>query len=173
MARTLPSYRRRVGERKGTGRPDGPRVEIRREDVAGWLENPGGRRREPGEYPGQRLGLPEHGRGSVAGFGRRIVAYLIDSLACTVIAYGLFRDQRWTLAVFVLEVATLTWLASGSAGQLVYGLRVARLDGKPVGLPRALLRTMLLGLLIPAVIWDRDGRGLHDRAAGTVVIRAR
>jgi uncharacterized RDD family membrane protein YckC len=32
---------------------------------------------------------------------------------------------------------------------------------------------MLLGLLIPAVIWDRDGRGLHDRAAGTVVIRGR
>jgi hypothetical protein len=166
-----------VGERKGTRRPDGPRAEtgredIRREDIAGWLENPGGRRREPGEYAGQRLGLPERGRGSVAGFGARVVAYLIDSVACTVIAYGLFRDQRWTLAVFVVEVAVLTWLAAGSAGQLVRGLRIVRVDGSPVGLPRALLRTGLLAMLVPAVIWDRDGRGLHDKAAGTVVVRA-
>ena len=167
-----------MGERKGTRRPDGPRAEIRREDIrrediAGWLENPGGRRREPGEYAGQRLGLPDQGRGSVAGFGARIVAYLIDSVACTLIAYGLFRDQRWTLPVFVLEVALVTWLAAGSAGQLVHGLRIVRLDGQPVGLPRALLRTVLLGLLVPAVVWDRDGRGLHDKAAGTVVVRAR
>ena len=31
---------------------------------------------------------------------------------------------------------------------------------------------LLLFLLVPAVIWDRDGRGLHDRARGTAVIRA-
>ncbi len=144
-----------------------------RADVAGWLQGPGGRAREPGSYAGQRLGLPENGRGSVAGFGRRLVAYLIDSLACALIAAGLFRDQLLTLPVFALEVAALTWLASGSAGQLVYGLRVVRLDGEPVGLPRALLRTVLLCLLVPAVVWDRDGRGLHDRAVGTVVVRFR
>ena len=33
-----------------------------------------------------------------------------------------------------------------------------------------LLRTILLGFLIPAVVWDRDRRGLHDKAAGTVVV---
>ena len=42
-----------------------------------------------------------------------------------------------------------------------------------IGLLRAALRTLLLCLLIPALIWDRDGRGLHDKAAGTVVVRAR
>jgi uncharacterized RDD family membrane protein YckC len=26
---------------------------------------------------------------------------------------------------------------------------------------------------VPALIWDRDGRGLHDRAAGTVLVHAR
>jgi uncharacterized RDD family membrane protein YckC len=119
------------------------------------------------------LGLPQDGRGAVAGFGRRIVAYLIDSLACAVIAYGLFQDQQLTLAVFAAEVLVLTWLAGGSAGQLVRGLRVVRLDGRPMGLPRAALRTLLLCLLIPALIWDRDGRGLHDKAAGTVVVRVR
>ena len=169
-----------MAERKGReqksppAQGDGPRAELSREDVASWLEGPRARRpAEPGGYAGQRLGLPERGRGSVAGFGARIVAYLIDSVACTVIAYGLLRDQRFTLPVFVLEVAALTWLASGSAGQLAFGLRIVRLDGTPVGLPRALLRTALLALLVPAVIWDRDGRGLHDKAAGTVVVRGR
>jgi len=36
----------------------------------------------------------------------------------------------------------------------------------------ALARTILLVLAIPALIWDRDDRGLHDKVAGTVVIRA-
>ena len=146
---------------------------VERRDVATWLEGPGGRRDEPGGYVGKRLGLPEHGRGAIAGFGSRIVAYLIDSAACALIAYGLFRDQQLTLAVFAVEVLTLTWLAAGSAGQLAYGLRIVRLDGTAIGLPRALLRTLLLCLLVPALIWDRDGRGLHDKAAGTVVVRAR
>ena len=146
---------------------------VERRDVATWLEGPGGRRGAPGEYAGARLGLPEHGRGAAAGFGRRIVAYLIDSLACALIAYGLLRDQQLTLLVFAAEVLVLTWLAAGSAGQLAYGLRVVRLDRRPISLPRAALRTLLLCLLIPALIWDRDGRGLHDKAAGTVVVRAR
>lgn len=109
----------------------------------------------------------------VAGFGARIVAYLIDSGACALIAYGLLRDQQLTLAVFAAEVLVLTWLAGGSAGQLAYGLRVVRLDGRRIGLPRAALRTLLLMLLIPALIWDKEGRGLHDQAAGTVVVRSR
>ncbi len=146
---------------------------VERRDVATWLEGPGGRRGAPGQYAGARLGLPEHGPGSLASVGRRIVAYLIDSVACALIAYGLLRDQQLTLLVFVVEVMALTWLAGGSAGQLAYGLRVIRLDGRPTGLPRAALRTLLLCLLIPALIWDRDGRGLHDKAAGTVVVRAR
>jgi uncharacterized RDD family membrane protein YckC len=43
------------------------------------------------------------------------------------------------------------------------------------GLPRwpaIVVRTGLLLLVLPAVVYDRDGRGLHDRAAGTVVVRA-
>lgn len=124
-------------------------------------------------YAGQRLGLPETGRGAAAGFGARLVAYLLDSAACALVAWGLPREPALTLPIFALEVLALTWLAGGSAGQLAYGLRVVRLDRRPVGLPRAALRTLLLLLLVPAVIWDRDGRGLHDRAAGTVVVRSR
>lgn len=164
----------------GSGRPSAVPTYagcvVERKDVASWLDGPGG----PGgpekadqSYAGQRLGRPPTGPGSVAGFGPRIVAYLIDSVACALIAYGLLRDQQLTLVVFAAEVLVLTWLAGGSAGQLAYGLRVVRLDGRPAGFPRAALRTVLLVLLIPALIWDRDGRGLHDRAPGTVVVRSR
>lgn len=146
---------------------------VERKDVASWLEGPGTRpSREQQAYAGERLGLPPQGRGSVAGFGARMLAYLVDSVACAVIAWGALREPAYTLPVFVLEVLVLTWLAGGSAGQLVRGLRVARLDGRPLGLWRAVLRTALLVLLIPVVIWDRDGRGLHDRAVGSVVVHA-
>ena len=107
----------------------------------------------------------------MAGFGARIVAYLIDSVACAVISYGLFRDQVWTLAIFAVEVLALTALAGGSAGQIARGLRVVRVDGHPLGVLRAALRTVLLLLLVPALIWDRDGRGLHDRLSGAVQVR--
>jgi hypothetical protein len=33
------------------------------------------------------------------------------------------------------------------------------------------VRTVLLCLAIPALIWDADLRGLHDRAAGTMLVR--
>jgi uncharacterized RDD family membrane protein YckC len=75
------------------------------------------------------------------------------------------------LLVFAVEVALLTWLGGGSFGQRLRRLRVASVDGSRLGLVQTLVRTLLLCLFIPAVIWDRDGRGLHDRAARTVVIR--
>ena len=147
---------------------------VDRKDVASWLEGPG--RRAPGqdqEYAGQRLGRPEHGVGSVAGFGPRLVAYLVDSLACALIAWGTFREPAYSLPIFAGEVLLLTALAGGSAGQLVKGLRVVRLDNRPLGVLRAAVRTLLLVLLIPALVWDRDGRGLHDKAADSVVVHAR
>ena len=146
---------------------------VDRKDVGGWLDGPQRRPREPGAYAGQRLGLPADGPGSLATFGRRLVAYLVDALSCTLIAAGLFCQQSLTVPVFAAEVMLLTWLAHGSAGQIATGLRVVRLDRAPMGLPRAALRTLLICLLIPALVWDRDGRGLHDRSVGTAVVRAR
>jgi uncharacterized RDD family membrane protein YckC len=147
---------------------------VDRKDVASWLEGPGARR-PAGEqaYAGERLGRPESGPGSVAGFGPRLVAFALDSVMCALIAWGIPREPAFTTPIFALEVLVLTWLAGGSAGQRLRGLAVVRLDGRPLGLARAALRTFLLLLLVPALIWDRDGRGLHDKAAGTVVVRSR
>jgi uncharacterized RDD family membrane protein YckC len=75
----------------------------------------------------------------------------------------------------VLQVLLLTTLTGQSLGKRVLGIRVVRLvapDGPPGFLPAA-VRTLLLLFVLPAVITDRDGRGLHDKAAGTAVVRTR
>ncbi len=134
-------------------------------------------------YPGQDFGLPEFGSGSVAGWSRRLGALLIDWLACSIIAIAFFyhpqaghaasvlsQPRLWTPLVFGVEDFLLTALTGVTIGKRLVGVRVARLDGRPVGL-WALPRTLLLMLVVPAMIMDRDLRGLQDKAAGTVVVR--
>jgi len=124
-------------------------------------------------YPGERFGLPEQGARSVATMGRRLAALFIDWILCTLIALAAFHSRGWaTLGVFAVEVYLLTALTGFTVGKRLLGIRVARLDGKPVGLLWALVRTLLLLTVVPPLITDRDLRGLHDRAANTIVIRA-
>ena len=122
-------------------------------------------------YPGERLGLPEQGPRSVARMGRRVAALCVDWLLCTVIAVGLLHSQYWTIVVFAIEVYLLTAVSGFTVGKRILGIRVARLDGKPIGFLWALVRTLLLLTVIAPLVTDGDLRGLHDRAANTVVIR--
>lgn len=124
------------------------------------------------QYPGEELGLPQEGPRSVARMGRRFVALLVDWLLCVLITMTFSRHpQAITIGVFAAEVYLLTALTGFTVGKRLLGIRVARLDGKPVGLWWALVRTVLLLMLIPPLVNDSDLRGLHDRAANTVVIR--
>ena len=127
---------------------------------------------DPEKYPGEQFGLPERGPRSVAGMGRRLLALLIDWLASTVVALVIFHSAGWTLVVFSAEVYLLTALTGFTLGKRLLGLRVARLDGRPVGVLWSLVRTILLITVIPPLVTDRDLRGLHDRAANTIVIRS-
>jgi uncharacterized RDD family membrane protein YckC len=133
-------------------------------------------------YPGQGLGLPREGRGSLASWQARVGALIIDWAACMAVAVGFFGSgvmtgggwRAWMiLTVFFVESAVLSWLAAGSFGQLICRIAVVRLDGKPLGLPRALLRAFLVSLALPALIISTDRRGLHDLAAGTIVTNRR
>lgn len=150
-----------------------------------WLSGPaaGGAWGDDAYVLGSRLGLPAEGPGSVASTLWRVVAFLLD-LAVGVLI-GLFfvqflgevSPQQRSLATnvgFAVQLVVLQALTGQSIGMRLVGLRVRRLavDG-PIGLLPALLRTALLVLLIPALIYDRDRRGLHDRAASTVVVNAR
>ena len=103
--------------------------------------------------------------------GRRLGALLIDWLLCEAIAVAAFHDPYLTIAVFAVEVYLLTALTGFTVGKRVLGLRVVRLDGKPVGLIWSLVRTLLFLAVVPPLVFDRDLRGLHDKASNTVVIR--
>jgi uncharacterized RDD family membrane protein YckC len=129
------------------------------------------------EYPGQRFGLPQSGARSVAGVGRRLGSLMIDWVMSVVIALAVLGEKNETsvqylaLAIFAAEIFLLTALTGFTVGKRLLGMRVARLDGQPVGLYRALIRTVLFLLVVPPLVLDADLRGLHDKAAGTIVIR--
>ena len=122
-------------------------------------------------YPGQRFGLPEHGSGSVASMPRRVLALFIDWLLCMLIAYWLTGSQFWTIAVFAVEVYVLTATTGFTVGKRLTGLRTIRTSGGLIGFKWALVRTAILLTVVPPLLTDRDLRGLHDRAADTIVIR--
>ena len=143
-----------------------------------WLSGPASAGLAPPveqDWRGQRLGLPATGVGSVAGLGRRLAAYGVDALASYLVASVLVRSSvpgNWSLVVFVVEYLVLMTVAGQSAGMRALSLRVVALPRLTPPTPLAVLvRTALLVLLVPALIWDRDNRGLHDKASGTVVVR--
>jgi uncharacterized RDD family membrane protein YckC len=125
----------------------------------------------PQNWAGERLGLPKAGKGSLAKVPRRLLALAIDWGIAYLIAAAFFRSDATAIQiVFLLEQWLLVATAGFSIGHRLLGMRVVRLDGEWVGFWRSLIRAGLLILLIPAVIWDADNRGLHDKAAGTVLV---
>ena len=135
-------------------------------------------------YPGERLGLPDSGSRSIGRIGRRIGALLIDYAAASIIATGFLGFNQFALPteagltqfaplfVFALLQIIFIPVVGGSPGHRIVGLRLVRMGGGWIGVWRPLVRTLLLIVVIPAVIWDVDQRGLHDKAVGTVLIRA-
>lgn len=117
-----------------------------------------------------------------AGWGRRILALIVDWTVCTfaVIAFvGLDAYSEpgsvasaYTLVVYVVESTVLGWLAGGSFGKLVTGLRIVPVDGRvrPMNPIKVFARQVLIALVIPPLVFRPNGRGLHDMAAGTVTV---
>ena len=125
-----------------------------------------------GDWPGRHFGLPQTGQRSIARFGRRIAAFAIDAALAALISYAFFDYDRWaSLTIFVVMQVVFIVLVSGSVGHLLLGMRVVPLKSGWIGVWRPIVRTVLLALLVPALITDRDRRGIHDRLAGTVLVR--
>jgi uncharacterized RDD family membrane protein YckC len=121
-------------------------------------------------YPGQDLGLPQTGPGSVAPMYRRFAALLTDWLLCLLIAEGLLRSPGWTILVFAVETYLLTAISGLTVGKRIFGIRAIRVHGDQIGFGWAAVRLILLLVVVPALLTDRDLRGFHDRAADTVVV---
>jgi hypothetical protein len=131
----------------------------------------------PTSWPGQRFGLPDDGPRSVARFMRRLGGIALDWAIAYGVSWLFFRAQDgtanpWaTLAVFGVLTLLFELFFNGSIGHLALRMRVVPIRGGALAPWRPLVRTALLCLAIPALIWDRDQRGLHDRVAGTVLVR--
>jgi hypothetical protein len=105
-------------------------------------------------------------------------AFPSDDPAVTPLLAG---ERFATLGIFALSTTVLVALLGTTIGHRVAGIRVVRLRDvggpdrerpvRPPGVSAAVVRTLLLCLVVPAVVWDADGRSLHDAAAGTVIVR--
>ncbi|MCA6095277.1 RDD family protein [Streptomyces sp. SCA3-4] len=151
-----------------------------RQAIGSWLSGPRAAAEDMGiefGHRGERLGLPESGPGAVAPIGRRIGALVVDWALCMLIAYGFLaagdpqRAGNWALLIFLLLSLLTVGTIGCTPGKRLLGLRVIGEDGARLSLPRVLLRSVLLLLVVPAVVWDRDTRGLHDRLARAVQVR--
>lgn len=118
-------------------------------------------------------------RDRLASLGQRVLALAVDwAVAQAVSAWALrvpFGSRGAPalvpLAVFAALTVLTVSLTGYTLGYRLVGIRLGALGRDRLAPVQVLVRTVLLCLVVPAVIWDRDGRGLHDRAAGTVLVR--
>ena len=129
-------------------------------------------------------------RAPSAPFDARFRAYLIDGLILFAAFYPLqlftllAREINFWPQVLLVVVTHLYWAAfwsrlgrGQSLGMRITRIRVVREDGGDLDFAHALLRATLLffgggtGIVPLSIILDRDGVGLHDRLAGSRVIR--
>lgn len=102
------------------------------------------------------------------------MALFADWLVAVAISAGFFGyDATATLVIFATMTTVLVGTLGSTIGHRVLGLAVRDLTGGLPGLGRAAIRTIALCLVIPAVVWGPDGRGLHDRWAGTQIVHLR
>jgi uncharacterized RDD family membrane protein YckC len=143
--------------------------------------------RSPQAFRGEQLGLPASGRGALAAAGPRLGALVVDIIASALVAAAFVAIARphtgsdgtsrlpgsWSLIPFALDYVIGLVLGGRTLGMYLFGIMVVRVERPgPISVLTAAGRTVLLALLVPAVIWDRDGRGLHDRLTSTAVVNA-
>ncbi|HVU75157.1 MAG TPA: RDD family protein [Mycobacteriales bacterium] len=135
-------------------------------------------------YPGQRLGLPAEGPGSIATQGKRLLGTLLDLVAAVILGgVVLLFDPHVSAGIrglvntgaYVAEVVLLTTFTGQSIGMRFVHTKMLWRDGGNPPLRWALFRMALTILPFPyllTLLLDEDTRGLHDRGAGTVVVNA-
>ena len=132
--------------------------------------------------PGQRLGFPEHGRGSLATWGQRLTALVLDwaismGLATLItwgaVLNGIGPERFGIMVVFFLEKSVFTALTGSSLGQTIVGIGVTRIDGSAIPWWAAVVRTAMICLVIPAGVIGEDRRSLNDMMLRAVVVQRR
>ena len=115
--------------------------------------------------------------GVPAGLGRRLLAIVLDWAAALLLArlftgaaYGSGDYELVTLLIFAIEIIVLTALTGSSFGQRIVGIAVISESGGRLALWRIIVRTALICVVIPALVYDSQRRGLQDLAVGSRVV---
>lgn len=122
-------------------------------------------------WPGKSFGLPPTGPRSTPGWNRRILGLIVDWGSAMVLAWLFFDYSSLAiLGIFIALHAVGGLFLAGSPGHLVARIRIAPIRGGALGIVAPLVRPLLIALVIPPLLTDRDMRGVHDRAVGTILV---
>ncbi len=113
-----------------------------------------------------------------AGFWIRIAALLIDTVLLGILLKVLDSPGFSILLVLAAYGAVMWKLKSTTIGGSICGLKVVRLDGRPIDWSTAIVRALgcFLSLAIAFlgfiwVVFDTGKQSWHDKIAGTTVVR--
>jgi uncharacterized RDD family membrane protein YckC len=119
--------------------------------------------------------LPEIFAYPRAGFWERMGAGFLDVVLVCIA--GAVVGPFAPLVALAYFAGMWTWKQT-TIGGIVLGLKVARLDGRPVTFAVGLVRGLAAGFSIFVlflgflwIAWDKDKQGWHDKIAGTVVLK--
>lgn len=113
-----------------------------------------------------------------AGFWIRMAALLIDVVLVGFVLGMIGHQGSHGMLLVLAAYGAIMWKLNGSTvGGIICNLKVARLDGRPIGWESAILRALgcFLSLVIAGIgfFWiafDREHQAWHDKIAGTVVV---
>lgn len=122
-------------------------------------------------------GVPEALAYPRAMFWPRMGAGALDMLLVGVVSSVLPLPMSFLFATVAYFTAMWAWKGT-SIGGVVAGLKVVRLDGRPLDWTVALVRSLAAWLSTVAlflgflwILWDPERQSWHDRIAGTVVVK--
>lgn len=85
---------------------------------------------------------------------------------------ALVAHQTLVGLMFVALQILAIWTIGGSIGHRIMKLYVVNFHGGTLTWWRPIVRSLLLVLVIPALVWDSDQRGFHDKIAGTLLLKS-
>ena len=120
------------------------------------------------------------------GFWMRLVAGFLDTIIVSflvgiVIIFWDISPEGIGFMQFpfgtLYYVGLWTWKGQ-TLGKMMIGAKIVKTDGSPIGIGRAILRYVgyfisyiTLGIGYVMIAWDSKKQGLHDKIAGTCVIK--
>jgi uncharacterized RDD family membrane protein YckC len=110
-----------------------------------------------------------------ASFWERIGAAFLDVILVSILCAVLHPIAP----LVALAYFSALWAWKGTTiGGIVVGLKVVRVDGKPLTFPVSLIRSLAAAFSILVlflgylwIAWDPEKQGWHDKIAGTVVLK--